>query len=162
LILPRLFVPRKDMKLTLTNNRRDFRRVAPEVNDGTSNGIIYPSSIAFILVHLACFGAIWSGITGQVPICVFVGFFWSTVLVYHVHQFARPWVGKQAISDRRRFAEQLVPRHSLKPPNTSAGLPIRSTPRQTLSGDGISANWCRSALGQTNSFRLSLFSKPIR
>jgi stearoyl-CoA desaturase (Delta-9 desaturase) len=33
--------------------------------------IIYPSTIAFILVHLACFAAIWTGITWQsVVICV--------------------------------------------------------------------------------------------
>jgi stearoyl-CoA desaturase (delta-9 desaturase) len=35
------------------------------------NDIIYPSAIPFVLVHLACFGAIWSGITWtSVVICV--------------------------------------------------------------------------------------------
>jgi stearoyl-CoA desaturase (delta-9 desaturase) len=35
------------------------------------NDIIYPSAIPFVLVHLACFGAIWSGVTWtSVVICV--------------------------------------------------------------------------------------------
>jgi len=45
----------------------DFRNTAAEVNDdtGSHEDIMYPSSIAFILVHLACLGAIWSGVTWQ-------------------------------------------------------------------------------------------------
>ena len=34
----------------------------PDVNDDTHEDIMYPSTIAFILVHLACFGALWSGL----------------------------------------------------------------------------------------------------
>jgi stearoyl-CoA desaturase (delta-9 desaturase) len=40
--------------------------------------IMYPSSIAFILVHLACLGAIWSGITWQsVVICLVL--YWGRI-----------------------------------------------------------------------------------
>jgi stearoyl-CoA desaturase (delta-9 desaturase) len=39
--------------------------------DDEHDDIIYPSAIPFVLVHLACFGAIWSGVTWQaVTICV--------------------------------------------------------------------------------------------
>jgi stearoyl-CoA desaturase (Delta-9 desaturase) len=33
--------------------------------DGEHDDIIYPSAIPFVLVHLTCIGAIWSGITWQ-------------------------------------------------------------------------------------------------
>jgi stearoyl-CoA desaturase (Delta-9 desaturase) len=39
--------------------------------DDEHDDIIYPSAIPFVLVHLACFGAIWSGVTWQaVILCV--------------------------------------------------------------------------------------------
>jgi stearoyl-CoA desaturase (delta-9 desaturase) len=33
--------------------------------DGEHDDIIYPSAIPFVLVHLACFGAFWSGVTWE-------------------------------------------------------------------------------------------------
>ncbi|HAH64274.1 MAG TPA: acyl-CoA desaturase [Rhizobiales bacterium] len=46
--------------------------MSPDIDvDGEHDDIIYPSAIPFVLVHLACFGAIWSGVTWQaVAICV--------------------------------------------------------------------------------------------
>jgi stearoyl-CoA desaturase (delta-9 desaturase) len=35
----------------------------PATDDGEIDDIIYPSTLPFLLVHLACFGAIWSGVT---------------------------------------------------------------------------------------------------
>jgi stearoyl-CoA desaturase (delta-9 desaturase) len=62
--------------MTDPNNHPD--NAAPEVNDDTHEDIMYPSSIAFILVHLACFGAIWSGVTWQaVVICVVL--YWGRI-----------------------------------------------------------------------------------
>jgi stearoyl-CoA desaturase (delta-9 desaturase) len=62
--------------MTDPNNHPD--NAAPEVNDDTHEDIMYPSSIAFILVHLACFGAIWSGVTWQaVVICVVL--YWARI-----------------------------------------------------------------------------------
>ena len=50
----------------------------PDENDDTHDDIMYPSSIAFILVHLACLGAIWSGITWQsVVICLVL--YWGRI-----------------------------------------------------------------------------------
>src|SRR5262245_65938482 len=37
--------------------------------------IVYPSAIPFVLVHLACLTAIWSGITWQAVALCF-GFYW--------------------------------------------------------------------------------------
>ena len=38
--------------------------------DGAEDDIIYPSALPFLSVHLACFAAIWSGVTGQaVALC---------------------------------------------------------------------------------------------
>ena len=53
-------------------------KTIPDENDDTHEDIMYPSSIAFILVHLACFGAIWSGITWQsVVVCVVL--YWGRI-----------------------------------------------------------------------------------
>jgi stearoyl-CoA desaturase (Delta-9 desaturase) len=53
-------------------------KTVPDANDDTHEDIMYPSSIAFILVHLACFGAIWSGITWQsVVVCVVL--YWGRI-----------------------------------------------------------------------------------
>jgi stearoyl-CoA desaturase (delta-9 desaturase) len=58
------------------NTRLD--EAAPDVNDDTHEDIMYPSSVAFILVHLACFGAIWSGITWQsIVICAVL--YWGRI-----------------------------------------------------------------------------------
>ena len=39
--------------------------------DDEHDDIIYPSAIPFVLVHVACFGAIWSGVTWQaLAICI--------------------------------------------------------------------------------------------
>jgi stearoyl-CoA desaturase (Delta-9 desaturase) len=55
-------------------------QTVPEANTDTCSheDIMYPSSIAFILVHLACLGAIWSGVTWQsVVICVVL--YWGRI-----------------------------------------------------------------------------------
>jgi stearoyl-CoA desaturase (Delta-9 desaturase) len=58
----------------------DSDKAVSEVNDDSLDDIMYPSSVAFILVHLACFGAIWSGITWQaVVICVVL--YWARIFV---------------------------------------------------------------------------------
>lgn len=45
--------------------------MSPEIGaDGAHDDIVYPSAIPFILVHVACVAAVWSGITWQaVAIC---------------------------------------------------------------------------------------------
>jgi len=39
--------------------------------DDVHDDIIYPSAIPFVLVHLGCFAAIWTGVTWQaLAICI--------------------------------------------------------------------------------------------
>ena len=50
-------------------------------DDGHDNGhddIMYPSAVPFVLVHLACFAAIWSGITWQ-AIAICVSLYWLRI-----------------------------------------------------------------------------------
>ncbi|HSR68151.1 MAG TPA: acyl-CoA desaturase [Acidobacteriota bacterium] len=51
------------------------RRVQPEYHDD----IIYPDAIPFVLVHLACLGAIWTGVT------------WESVAIMFSFYFLRMW-----------------------------------------------------------------------
>src|SRR3712207_9163639 len=39
------------------------------------NDIVYPQTIPFILVHLACFPAVWTGVTWE-AITIAVGLYW--------------------------------------------------------------------------------------
>jgi stearoyl-CoA desaturase (Delta-9 desaturase) len=47
-------------------------------DDGDHDDIVYPSAIPFILVHLACIGAIWSGVTWQ-AVAIAVGLYWLRI-----------------------------------------------------------------------------------
>lgn len=45
--------------------------MSTEISHGEHDDIVYPSAIPFVMIHLACFGAIWSGITWPaVTLCV--------------------------------------------------------------------------------------------
>ena len=52
--------------------------MSPDVNDDDHDDIIYPSAVPFVLVHLACFGAIWSGVTWQ-AVAIGVALYWSRI-----------------------------------------------------------------------------------
>jgi stearoyl-CoA desaturase (delta-9 desaturase) len=47
-------------------------------DDRDHDDIVYPSAIPFILVHLACIGAIWSGVTWQ-AVAIAVGLYWLRI-----------------------------------------------------------------------------------
>ena len=50
----------------------------PDDTDGEHDDIIYPSAIPFVLVHLICFAAFWTGITWQaLVICVVL--YWARI-----------------------------------------------------------------------------------
>jgi stearoyl-CoA desaturase (delta-9 desaturase) len=49
---------------------------APE--GGAHDDIIYPSAIPFVLVHLGCFAAFWSGVTGE-ALALCVGLYWLRI-----------------------------------------------------------------------------------
>src|SRR5215813_10602336 len=50
----------------------------PHDNDDEHDDIIYPSAIPFVLVHLTCFAAIWTGITWQ-ALVVCVALYWARI-----------------------------------------------------------------------------------
>lgn len=49
--------------------------MSSEISHDEHNDIIYPSTIPFVLLHLACFGAIWSGVTWP-AFLIFVTLYW--------------------------------------------------------------------------------------
>ncbi|MBN8919575.1 MAG: fatty acid desaturase [Rhizobiales bacterium] len=46
--------------------------------DDHDDDIVYPSAIPFVLVHLACFGAIWSGVTWP-SLAICIGLYWLRI-----------------------------------------------------------------------------------
>src|SRR5215831_4845758 len=46
--------------------------------DGEHDDIIYPSAIPFVLVHLTCIAAIWTGITWQ-AVAIGIGLYWLRI-----------------------------------------------------------------------------------
>jgi stearoyl-CoA desaturase (Delta-9 desaturase) len=61
----------------------DDSEITPDAGarrDDDHDGIVYPSAIPFVLVHLACLGAIWSGVTSQS--------LWMCALFYWLRIFA--------------------------------------------------------------------------
>src|SRR5258708_17657264 len=46
--------------------------------DGEHDDIIYPSAIPFVLVHVTCIGAIWSGITWQ-AVAIGIALYWLRI-----------------------------------------------------------------------------------
>jgi stearoyl-CoA desaturase (Delta-9 desaturase) len=53
--------------------------LSAEIDTDTEHeDIIYPSTLPFVLVHLACFAAIWSGITWQ-AVAIGVGLYWLRI-----------------------------------------------------------------------------------
>jgi stearoyl-CoA desaturase (delta-9 desaturase) len=51
---------------------------APRPHCDEHDDVVYPSAIPFVLVHLACFGAIWTGVTWQAVI-ICVALYWGRI-----------------------------------------------------------------------------------
>jgi stearoyl-CoA desaturase (delta-9 desaturase) len=58
----------------------DMEQDAPGADDSDAphHDILYPSAVPFVLVHVACFGAIWSGITWQTA-AIAVTLYWLRI-----------------------------------------------------------------------------------
>ncbi|MEJ2503890.1 MAG: acyl-CoA desaturase, partial [Gemmatimonadota bacterium] len=59
---------------------------APPPSGEPHDDIIYPSTIPFILVHLACFGAIWTGVSATavwVAVFLYLIRMWAVTAGYH-------------------------------------------------------------------------------
>jgi stearoyl-CoA desaturase (Delta-9 desaturase) len=61
----------------MTQKSKSVTEEAP-TDASRSSDIVYPSAIPFVLVHLACFGAIWTGVTAQ-AVAIGVGLYWLRI-----------------------------------------------------------------------------------
>ena len=63
---------------TMTQNSDPVSQ-EPAAGPPPTSDIIYPSAVPFVLVHLACFGAIWTGVTPEAA-AIGVGLYWLRIL----------------------------------------------------------------------------------
>src|SRR5712664_327055 len=68
--------------------------------DGEHDDIIYPSAIPFVLVHLTCIGAIWTGVTWQ-AIAIGFALYWLRIFAigagYHRYFSHRAYATSRAV-----------------------------------------------------------------
>src|ERR1700733_6893821 len=71
----------------------------PAARDGEQDDIVYPSAIPFILVHLTCIGAIWSGVTSQ-AVAIAIALYWLRIFAigagYHRYFAHRAYTTSRA------------------------------------------------------------------
>src|SRR4026209_2536445 len=86
-----------------------FPVTAPNVDSAEGNDIIYPSAIPFALVHLACIGAIWTGVTWQ-ALAICVGLYWLRIFAigagYHRYFSHRAYSTSRVLQFVLAFAAQ--------------------------------------------------------
>jgi stearoyl-CoA desaturase (delta-9 desaturase) len=82
---------------------------APNSAPDDHSDIVYPSAVPFVLVHLACFGAIWSGITWQAVIMAVV-LYWGRIFAigagYHRYFSHRAYSTSRVFQFILAFASQ--------------------------------------------------------
>jgi stearoyl-CoA desaturase (delta-9 desaturase) len=86
-----------------------FPVTAPNVDSAEGNDIIYPSAIPFALVHLACIGAIWTGVTWQ-ALAICLGLYWLRIFAigagYHRYFSHRAYSTSRVLQFVLAFAAQ--------------------------------------------------------
>jgi stearoyl-CoA desaturase (Delta-9 desaturase) len=50
----------------------------PSIDRDSATDVVYPSTIPFIIVHLVCFAAIWTGVTAE-AVAIGVGLYWLRI-----------------------------------------------------------------------------------
>src|SRR6476660_9114538 len=85
--------------------------------DDVHDDIIYPSTIPFILVHLGCFAAIWTGVTWQ-ALAICITLYWLRIFAIGAgyHRYFSPRVHLTS----RGF--QFVPAFRFPAPSQKSGL----------------------------------------
>jgi len=82
---------------------------SPNSTPDDHSDIVYPSAVPFVLVHLACFGAIWSGITWQAVIMAVV-LYWGRIFAigagYHRYFSHRAYSTSRVFQFILAFASQ--------------------------------------------------------
>src|SRR5205809_1146087 len=98
----------------------DNERDPVSKTDGEHDDIIYPSALPFVLVHLTCIGAIWSGITWQ-AVAIGIGLYWLRIFAigagYHRYFSHRAYATSLVkIADFAHFPELMwLHRYELVP-----------------------------------------------
>jgi stearoyl-CoA desaturase (delta-9 desaturase) len=77
----------------------DSRPAPAEPAPGAHDDIMYPSAVPFVLVHLACFAAIWTGVTWQ-SLVICVALYWLRIFAigagYHRYFSHRAYATSRA------------------------------------------------------------------
>jgi hypothetical protein len=101
----------------------------PSVDRDSSTDIVYPSTIPFIIVHLMCFAAIWTGVTAG-AVALGIGLYWLRIFAigagYHRYFSHRAY---ETSSFSRRSRNRRRRRASCGGPPTIATtifIPIRN------------------------------------
>src|SRR5262245_44492686 len=73
------FMPLEGTETAADESSSAMRVNAPRDNRDTEHAdIVYPSAIPFVLVHLACAAAIWTGITWQ-AVAIGIALYWLRI-----------------------------------------------------------------------------------
>lgn len=84
--------------------------------NGGHDDIVYPSALPFILVHLACFGAIWSGVTRE-AIAIGAALYWLRIFAigagYHRYFSHRAYATSRAFQFVLAFLAQSTAQKSV-------------------------------------------------
>jgi stearoyl-CoA desaturase (Delta-9 desaturase) len=84
--------------------------------DDVHDDIIYPSTIPFILVHLGCFAAIWTGVTWQ-ALAIFVTLYWLRIFAigagYHRYFSHRAYTTSRVFQFVLAFLSQTTTQKSV-------------------------------------------------
>jgi len=82
-----------------TDPMRNANSDPTTATDGEHDDIVYPSAIPFILVHLTCIGAIWSGVTWQ-AVAIAIALYWLRIFAigagYHRYFSHRAYATSRA------------------------------------------------------------------
>ena len=139
----------------------------PRAQADEHSDIVYPSAIPFVLVHLACFAAIWTGVTWRPSACV--GLYWLRIFAigagYHRYFSHRAYATGRVFQFilaflRRRTAQKSVlwwaAKHRHHHLHSDTEQDVHS-PRHTASSTAMSAGFSRAATtrrsGQDRRFR---------
>src|ERR1700729_1654866 len=81
----------------------------PVVDRDSATDIVYPSAIPFVIVHLACFAAIWTGVTAE-ALAIGVGLYWLRIFAigagYHRYFSHRAYRTSRAFQFALAFLAQ--------------------------------------------------------
>ena len=83
----------------------DLQTSASGASDDAHADIVYPSALPFVLVHLACFAALWSGISWQ---AIAIGFVLYWVRLFAIGAGYHRYFSHRAYSTSRAFQFLLV------------------------------------------------------